>query len=691
MPEPKKFIPFVSAETNMREFTIRALIIGLFFAVILGAANAYLGLKAGMTIAATYPAAVLGMALLKLFKGTILEENFTRTVGSIGESVAAGAIFTLPAFFVSGLWSNFFTPGHYITSTLILIAGGVLGIMFVALLRRVMVEDAELPFPESVAAAEIHKAGRSGAGGSKFLFAAMGLGGLIKLLGELKLFLPLWEKFVTFSKQTITGTPIAGQGGMLLSSPGVAPAYMGVGYIIGPKLGALNFSGGLIAWGLLAPMFLYFLAPSIDLNAWASMLVAKDATLSPDAALAKVSDPAFQIFQIWKFIVRPIAIGGMLVGAGFTLFKMRKSLTAGISRSISDVKKAATGGIVTTERTEKDIPFTWIMIGITAVAVLTFIITFFIFKTSFLTAFVAATVLIILAFFFGAVSGYLVGIMGSSNNPISGLTLTALVITALIMVMLGSRGEEGISAVLGVAAIVCVSAAVAGEMLQDLKAGHLLGGTPWRMQIGDVIGVILAGAVMFAVLAFLNDGDIAKGVKEGYQGGFGSKNLSAPQASLMAILSRGVVEGQMAWPLIIAGMLMGFSFVLMQVKSPMLVSVGMYLPLETTFAIFVGGLIKGIVEIFNEKHKFNEAQKVRVGNTGILLASGLIAGEALMGLVIAMFAVGNIFLYDYFYFFKHPTFYVSFIVLAIIAYVLIQIPLKNAGKPDEPAPPSAAM
>jgi len=691
MAEPKKFVPFVSAETNMKEFTVRALIIGLFFAVILGAANAYQGLKAGMTIAATYPAAVLGMALLELFKGTILEENFTRTVGSIGESVAAGAIFTLPAFFISGLWPDFFTMGHYVTSSLILIAGGVLGIMFVALLRKVMVEDADLPFPESVAAAEIHKAGRSGGGGSKFLFSAMALGGLIKLLGELKLFLPLWEKFVTFSKQTITGTPITGQGGMLLSSPGVSPAYMGVGYIIGPKLGALNFSGGLIAWGLLAPMFLYFLAPSIDLNAWSAMLMAKDASLSPAAAMAKVSDPAYQIFQIWRFIVRPIAIGGMLVGAGFTLFKMRKSLSAGIARSISDVKKAASGGTVTTARNEKDIPFNWIMVGIVFVAVLTFLITFFIFKTSFLTAFVAATVLIILAFFFGAVSGYLVGIMGSSNNPISGLTLTALVITALIMVLLGSRGNEGTAAVLGVAAIVCVSAAVAGEMLQDLKAGHLLGGTPWRMQVGDIIGVVLAGVVMFTVLAFLNNGDIAKGIKEGYQGGFGSKNLSAPQASLMAILSRGIVEGQMAWPLIIAGMIMGLGFVLMQVKSPMLVSVGMYLPLETTFAIFTGGLIKGAVDMFNERKKHNEAQKVRVENTGVLLASGLIAGEALMGLVIAIFAVGNIFLYDYFSFFKSPTFGISLIILAVIAYVLIQIPLKNAGRPDEPAPPAASM
>jgi len=691
MSEQPKFIPFVSSETKMSEFTIRALIIGLFFAVILGAANAYLGLKAGMTIAATYPAAVLGMAILRMLRGTILEENFTRTVGSIGESVAAGAIFTLPAFFISGVWPEFFTAGHYVTSTLILIAGGVLGIMFVALLRRVMVEDAELPFPESLAAAEIHKAGQSGAGGSRFLFWAMGLGGLIKILTEVRLFQYLWEKFITFSQQTIARTVFTGKGGMLLSSPGVSPAYMGVGYIIGPRLGALNFSGGIIAWGLLAPMILYFLLPSFDFQAWATYLMSSDPTLSAEAAMERVTDPTYQITSIWRFIVRPIAIGGMLVSAGYTLYRLRKSLITGIARSITDVKKAASGIEKSEIRIERDLSFGVIMAGIGVVAVLTFGITYFIFQTSVLIAVVASTLMIILAFFFGAVSGYLVGIMGSSNNPISGLTLTALVVTALILVGLGVQGEAGVAAVLGVAAIVCVSAAVAGEMLQDLKAGHILGGTPWRMQVGDIIGVIFAGAVMFVVLAYLHEGDIASGNNLGYQGGFGSKNLSAPQASLMAILSRGIVEGAMAWPLIIAGMLMGTAFILMQVKSPMLVSVGMYLPIETTFAIFVGGIFKGAVDWFTEKRKFNAAQKIRTENTGVLLASGMIAGEALMGLVIAILAVFNIFIYDYFVFFKHPSFLISLIILGIIGFVMIQIPLKNAGKPDDPAPPASGM
>jgi putative OPT family oligopeptide transporter len=673
MSQPKKFVPFVSSDSDMKEFTLRALLIGLVMSVVLGAANAYLGLKAGMTIAAVYPAAVVGMALLRTVKGTILEENFARTVGAIGESVAAGAIFTLPAFFIAGLWDPFFTPGNYVTSTLIVIIGGILGIMFVALLRRVMVEDAELPFPESVAAAEIHKAGRSGGGGSKLLFGAMIVGAVIKTLSEFRLFAKSWETFITWGERTIAGTGFVGKGGMFLGSPGVSPAYIGVGYIIGPVLGSLAFSGGIIAWGLLTPIILYFVGPSLGLT--------EAATNAEWLVYAK---------QVWSSIVRPIAIGGMLVGASYTLFKMRKSLIAGISRSISDVKKAASGTNAKVERIENDIKFNYVVMGIIGVTIATFAITFFIFETQLWVAITVAIVMTILAFFLAAVSGYLVGIIGSSNNPVSGLTITALVITALILVILGiDSGDSGVAAVLGVAAIVCVSAAVAGEMLQDLKSGHILGGTPWKMEVGNIIGVVASGAVMFFILTILNDGDIARGLVEGYKGGFGSPELPAPQASLMAILSRGIVGGEMAWPLIIVGIFMGIGFILMNVKSPMLVSVGMYLPLTTTFAIFVGGLIKGIVEMMAEKRKLNAAQKVRTENAGILLASGLIAGEALMGLIVAMFAVGGMFFFNWFVFFKQPTFLIGLIVIVIIGLILVYYPLKNAGSPDEPAPPSA--
>lgn len=696
MSQQKKFIPFVSAETNMAEFSIRALIIGLVLAVVLGAANAYLGLKAGMTIAATYPAAVIGMALIKAMRGSILEENFARTVGSIGESVAAGAIFTIPAFYIVYLQKqtqgveveNFFTYG---ITTAILIAGGILGIMFVALLRKVMVDDAELPFPESVAAAEIHKSGSQAGSGSKYLFGSMLVGAIVTLMAKFSIFADYWEKFIVFGKQSITGLSgffgeklsVFGKGGALAGSPAISPAYVGVGYIIGPRLASLNFSGSVLAWGLLTPIILYFLGPQIDIDGIAAAM-AQSEGISQQSALQKVwIDKAY---SVWRFIVRPMAIGGMLVSAVFTLYRMRKSLFAGVSRSIDDVKKAASGIDTGVPRNEKDISFNWIMIGIIGVALATFAITYFIFSTTLLVAIVAATVMIILAFFFAAVSGYLVGIMGSSNNPISGLTLTALVVTALIMVVMGVKGNEGVAATLGVAAIVCVSAAVAGEMLQDLKAGHILGGTPWRMQLGDIIGVVAAGAVMFFVLSYLNQGDINTGLKEGYVGGFGSKELSAPQANLMALLSQGIVGGEMAWPLVITGMLLGIGFIIMRVQSPMLVFVGMYLPLQTTFAIFMGGMIKGLLNVFAEKRKHNDAQKIRSENIGVLLASGLIAGEALMGLVFAIFAAFDKFPSAVF---ENPSYLIGLAILSLIGWGMVSLPLRKAGSPDEPAPPSA--
>lgn len=307
----KKFVPFVSAETRMLEFTVRALIIGIILSVVLGAANAYLGLKAGMTIAATYPAAVIGMALIKAMRGSILEENFARTVGSIGESVAAGAIFTIPAFYIvflqnqhAGIESkNFFNYG---VTTVILIAGGILGIMFVALLRKVMVEDDELPYPESVAAAEIHKSGANSEGGSKVLFGAMVVGAIIKALGEFRVFETYWEKFIVFARQKISGSSIVGEGGALIGTPKISPAYIGVGYIIGPQLASLNFSGSLIAWGLLTPIILYFLAPAVDVETLAASFMQLEG-IAREAAIQKAW--VAKAYEVWKFIVRPIAIG----------------------------------------------------------------------------------------------------------------------------------------------------------------------------------------------------------------------------------------------------------------------------------------------------------------------------------------------------------------------------------------------
>jgi putative OPT family oligopeptide transporter len=670
--------PYVPEKTDFREFTVRALILGLFMAVILGAANAYLGLRAGMTIAATYPAAVIGMAVLKLMRGSILEENFARTVGSIGESVAAGAIFTIPAFLITGAWLKFNTLDAYLKSSALMFVGGFLGIMFVTFLRRVMVTDPDLPFPESVAAAEIHKAGQKGSAGAKFLFQAMGVGAAIYALGVVRLFNASKEfiikvgtigtNFVRLGTAKDAAKVDVG-GTVAVSGPGIYPAYIGVGYIIGPRLAALNFAGGVLAWGLFAPLLMYFLGPQLV-----------ERFYGPGVSMAQVGW-ADMMLNVWKFIIRPIAVGGMLVGAGYTLYRMRKNLGAGIKRSISDVKKAA-GQVETTSRLEKDLNIRLVLAGLGATFIL-MIFVYRIFSQSYGSAILAAAVMALAGFFFAAVSGSLVGTIGSSNNPLSGLTLSTLIIAALLMVLIGATGMSGIAAVLGIAAVVCVSSAVAGEMLQDLKVGHLLGGTPWKMQVGDIFGILISALVMYFPLMLLHGAFT-----------FGSRELPAPQAGLMAALSQGIVGGEMAWPLVIVGMFMGFALILVQVKSPMLVAVGMYIPLETTFAIFCGGMIKGLADRAAAKKGLNPAQKARVDNIGILLAAGLIAGEALTGLLRAawtFFFMQGILKFNIPEILTSPSYLIGIVVLLLIGFYLTQVPLRHAGAPDEPPPPSAII
>lgn len=669
------FKPFVPPDMKMPEFTMRAVLLGLIMTVILGAANAYLGLRAGQTIAATYPAAVIGMAVLRLFKGSILEENIARTVGSIGESVAAGAIFTIPAFVIVKAWPAFDTLEAYWQSSALMLVGGTLGILFVTLLRRVMVEDPELPFPESAAAAEIHKAGQRGADAAKTLFQAMGIGGLTYLLGELKLFAASKDfllKVGELGRSTVKlgGAGAAPVGGWTkFSLPAVAPAYLGVGYIIGPRLGALNFAGGLTAWGLLVPLLVYFLGPQLAQNI-------------PAGAGWEAWDGIAS--QVWRNIVRPIAVGGMLVGASYTMFRMRNSLATGIRRAVADLKRAGGQGQAQ-DRTQLDLNFKLVFAGL-GVTFGAMTLLYYFFAQSLPGAVVAAGVMIVLGFFFAAVSGNLVGIIGSSNNPISGLTLSTLIVAALLMVAIGVKGIAGVAAVLGVAAVVCVSSAVAGEMLQDLKVGHILGGTPRWMQMGDFIGILVSGLVLYFPLWILHQGNIKEGGI-----GFGDPKLSAPQAGLMAMLSQGIVGGDMAWPLVLVGICMGLALILLQVRSPMLFAVGMYLPLETTFAIFVGGVIRWLMEVARDRNSYNEAQKARIENAAVLVASGLIAGEALMGLVKAGFNIADKPLATIFSFFETPPTGAGLVVLVLLAVLMIRWPLGKAGDPNEPAPPAAIM
>ena len=681
---PKRYRPYVPENMEMREFTFRAVLIGIVLTAILGSANAYLGLRAGMTIAATYPAAVIGMALLRLLKGSLLEENITRTIGTIGESVAAGAVFTIPAFVMAGLW-----PGlgreQYWKSAALMIIGGLLGVLFVTLLRRVMVEDPDLPYPESVAAAEIHKAGQQGAKAAKILFANMGFGAFMLLLGQLNIFsasntfhvkiADLGKKLLLRTSTNPNVTSTVTGGATLFSAPDISPAYLGVGYIIGPRLGSLNFAGGVLAWGLLVPLLTFIAGPYIQA-----------------AQPGKPLEWDLLAGAIYYSIVRPIAVGGMLVGASYTLFKMRKQLAVGIGRAVSDLKKSAAAHAATS-RTDRDLSSRFVFAGVAIVFVAMFLLYHFFISGAgnlagskvAVAALVAAGVMVIVGFFFAAVSGNLVGMIGSSNNPVSGLTLCTLVIAALLMVALGVSGSGGVAAVLGVAAVVCVSSAVAGELLQDLKVGHILGGTPAKMEIGDLIGIVVAGLVLFIPLSLLHT-----------VYGFGSPELSAPQAGLMAMLSKGIVGGDMAWPLVIVGIFLGLALIMIEVKSVMLFSIGMYLPLGTTFAIFVGGIIRWVTDRLRDRRNLNDAQKARVENAGILTASGLIAGEALCGIAVAavlarklahdphakaqlyQFAIGNHLI-------------TAVIALAILVAVMIFVPLANAGRPEDPAPPTAIM
>lgn len=646
--------------------------------VVLGAANAYLGLRAGMTVAATYPAAVISMAILRATKGSLLEENIARTSGSIGEGVASGAIFTIPAFLIARVWPSFgFGDAYWKTSILILV-GSVIGVLFISLVRRVMVEDHELPFPESVAASEIHKAGQRGAKAARLLFWNMGLGGLVYLLSRFGLFASDWTFSMRVgqlgaSRVRLGGagtTNVLATGGFsTFDAPSVSPAFLGVGYIIGPRLAGLQFAGGLLAWGLMVPLLIFFLGPQLR-----NFLPANATTSSwPDLAGA-----------VWRYVVRPIAVGSMLVGAAYTLFRMRANLIAGLARTVKDMRQSAEQSAALS-RTERYMS-PKLVFALIALVFAVMIGLYIYFSGQVIGGLVAAIVMLILGFFFATVSGSLCGMIGSSNNPVSGLTLSTLIVAALLMVSLGVSGTGGVAAVLGVAAVVCVSSAVAGELLQDFKVGYILGGTPRNIQIAELIAVVVASLVMYFPLVLLHEGNIRAGGT-----GFGDAQLPAPQAGLMALLAQGIVGGDMPWPLVITGILLGFAFIGMQVKSPMLVAIGMYLPFGTTFAMFVGGIIRWAGDRIALRRGYNEAQRARVDNAGVLTASGLIAGEAILGLVWAGLQFTPPGIREHLQLFANPSYWIGLAVLGFLAVVMIRGPLANAGSPDEPAPPVAMI
>jgi putative OPT family oligopeptide transporter len=669
-----KFKPYVPEDSDLPEFTFPAVALGVGLAAILGAANAWLGMKAGQTIAATFPAAVVAMAALRLTKGNILQENLARTAASVGEALVAGAIFTIPAFVMVGYWDSLLEPAAYMEGTALLLVGGVLGVLFVILLRRTLVGEATLPFPESIAAAEIHKAGQKGATGASYVFGALGLSMLIELFkndGGIKLFREYVGGFYEFaqSKVPILTERLSFSGGILYRTPAASPALMGVGFVIGFRLAALTFSGGLFAWFVLIPLVLFMNGSSGDFVRMAG------GTQEGWVALAT---------EAWFNIVRPLAVGAMIVGAFYTLYGLRTQLIGGVGKAISDLRTLKSGGPAPS-RIDQDLSIKTILMWV-AVMVIPVTALYYYFSGSLMGAAVAAVVMIVAGFLFAAVAGYLVGVIGASSNPISGLTLTTVLIAALLMVGLGVA-EQGasipaIAAVLGVAAVVCCACGIAGDMMQDLKVGHILGGTPWKMEIAEIISVVLVSFVLILPIGLLHQSDIALGGE-----GIGGEALPAPQAGLMAMLSQGIVKGEMAWPLVIVGMGFSLGLILIKSPSPMIIAVGMYLPLQTTFAIFVGGVFRAILDKMMAKRNPSGEAMMRTSNTGLLAASGLIAGEALTGVVLAIMVLGR----EKFPWLEFPKIieggsgWLSLVIFALVAGALIWVPLNFLKKQETSA------
>ncbi|MGE5570156.1 MAG: OPT family oligopeptide transporter [Rhodospirillales bacterium] len=651
------------------ELTVKAVGLGLFLAFVFGSANAYLGMKAGQTVAATIPAAVIALALFRIprVKGGVLEQNIARTAASVGEALVAGAIFTIPAFMLvemdgTRLWSDL--REHYWEAAFILLAGGLIGVFFIILLRRPLCVEAGLPWPESVASAEIVKAGDRSGDAPRFLFGAMGFGAVLQVLKSdrgLQIFREFSSGFLAFPRAVVhhfdfDRRPLADvthTGGIPWTTPALSPALAGIGYIIGPRLSAITFAGGVIAWWVLIPLLLFF-----------------DPDLPRRLGAAANAPWDVVTYSVWYNIVRPIAVGMMLVGACYTLFSMRGTILQSLRGAF-----AAAGGAhgKPVERTERDIPARWIAIGIIALlGPITGI--YYYFTQGWAAAISAAVVMTVTGFLLSAVGGYLVGLVGSSNQPVSGLTLAALVVAALVMLAIGVKGAAGVAAVLGVAAVVCCACCLSGSLVQDLKAGHLLGGTPWKMEVVEIVAVVLLSFFLLGPIILLHEANLATG-------GIGGRALPAPQAGLMAELAKGIVGGQMAWGLIAIGAAFAIALILCGARAPMLIAVGLYLPFETDSAIFAGGVMRWVADRIAAPRPAED--RARIEEKGTLIASGLIAGEAIMGILLALAAVREwpsltrlLTGHEQFGFYPAWGGWLSLIGFAALAWVLIRFPLQ---------------
>ncbi len=578
----KEFRHAVPDEANVAEFSFKAVGLGAILAVIFGMANAYLGLKVGMTVSASIPAAVVSMAVMRyLFKkATILENNMSQTVGSAGESLAAGVIFTIPAIFIWGVDPKLFEI--FVMALL----GGWMGIVFMIPLRRYLIvkEHDNLPYPEGTACAEVLAAGEEGGSKAKAVFIGGITGALYKfLMSGLRLWKGAPEKVIPGIKNGLLG---------LESSP----SLLAVGYIIGPRIAAYMLGGGLLGWFVIIPLI------SIFGSALSSPIYPSQEMLIGDMGA----------WEIWDNYIRYIGAGAVAVGGFVSLIKSIPTIFESFKEGFGELLHSASKKKIVFKRTDYDIPIKYVLLMIIGLAILT--MGWFMYNG--IEAPVLVTILVVIfSFFFVTVSSRIVGIVGSSSNPASGMTIATLLVASLILYLSGYSGHEGMMAAITIGAIVCIGICIAGDTSQDLKTGYLVGATPWKQQIGELIGVLASALAIGFTLYLLN---------ESY--GIGSKELAAPQANLMAMVIKGVMTNSLPWGLVFVG---GFSALVIELFgiNSLAFAVGLYLPLSLSTPIIIGGVIKMVVDKLNKKED----------ETGILMSSGLIAGEALMGVLIAVF------------------------------------------------------
>ena len=591
MDNKNEFKPYIPAEKVTPELTVTSVIMGILLAVIFGAANAYLGLRVGMTVSASIPAAVIAMGVIRVImkKNSILESNIVQTVGSAGESLAAGAIFTLPALYLWAKEGIMDKPG-LVEITLIALLGGLLGVFFMVPLRNALIvrEHGVLPYPEGSACAEVLLAGEEGGSSAKTVFAGMGFSALFKFIIDGLKIVP-GEVSIEGSTKTYPGA-IGTQ---------IYPAVMSVGYICGPRISSYMLAGGIVSWLILIPIIVIFGSSII-------MYPQTDATIGELFASGGAG-------AIWGSYVRYIGAGALAAGGIISLIK---SLPLIIRTFRDAIKGLSAGGASSNERTARDINIKIVLIAILILTLLVWLV------PAIPVSLVGAFIVVIFGFFFATVSSRMVGLVGSSNNPVSGMAIATLLIATLILKLTGEAGASGMQAAIAIGSIICIVAAISGDTSQDLKTGYLLGATPRKQQIGEIIGVVAAA---FAIGATLNLLDSAWG--------FGTDELAAPQATLMKMVIEGIMGGELPWSLIFIGV--GLAIVVEILGIPVLpFAIGVYLPVQLNACIMVGG----IVRLVFDKMK-NEEKRKTVTNNGILFCSGMIAGEGLVGILLAVLAV----------------------------------------------------